>query len=284
VLSPNCNFDSAMAMAERIRQAVADQRVLFRNSLIQTTSSVGVSCVTMPFDGEPQQFLERADQALYRAKSSGRDAVWFWDSAQNAPMPAPVDRAVREETAPIAPGPAPEPARAPAHSKSRLAPERTAAPIAEPNLAEEPSAHPAVAAWPGPKQPAEKPIAPAAERATAAPFTSIAQPALTAATALSAPPSKPTASSADSETAPSPVPAVAAMAAEGPPPAPPSTRTTSLRDAAPAASPPAHSRRFFGFGCSTTSTLASQGRREGPPPPPPPPPSGRATNSAAANS
>mgnify|MGYP001462732171 CR=1 FL=1 len=35
----------------------------------------------------PVEALDRADQALYRAKAAGRDAVWVWDSTQNAPVP-----------------------------------------------------------------------------------------------------------------------------------------------------------------------------------------------------
>lgn len=76
-------------MAERLRERTAEKRVMFRNSPIKLTVSVGVAHVDPAGDAiEAPDLLERADQALYRAKASGRDAVWYWDPAVQKPMPA----------------------------------------------------------------------------------------------------------------------------------------------------------------------------------------------------
>ncbi|MFO0952417.1 MAG: diguanylate cyclase [Isosphaeraceae bacterium] len=87
-LCPKRELPEALALAERLRQSIADQKVGFRNQAIQMTASVGVAV----FDGkesvEPADFIDRADQALYRAKSSGRNAVWYYDSASKKPLPA----------------------------------------------------------------------------------------------------------------------------------------------------------------------------------------------------
>jgi diguanylate cyclase (GGDEF)-like protein len=88
VLCPDCPLGDAIRTAERLRARVADLRVSFRNSLIPVTSSVGVSCAEAPYPADPQEALDRADQALYRAKASGRNAVWYHDPAQKSPAPA----------------------------------------------------------------------------------------------------------------------------------------------------------------------------------------------------
>jgi len=41
-----------------------------------------------PYPDDPPEVLERADQAMYRAKADGRNAVWYWDSDLNAPAAA----------------------------------------------------------------------------------------------------------------------------------------------------------------------------------------------------
>jgi diguanylate cyclase (GGDEF)-like protein len=88
VLCPGRPLEDALETAERIREGVARLRVLFRSSMIQTTASVGVYCVTPPYAPNPQEALDKADQALYRAKSAGRNAVWYHDATTRAPAPA----------------------------------------------------------------------------------------------------------------------------------------------------------------------------------------------------
>ncbi len=85
ILCPNCELSTALETAERIRAKVADQRVHFRNSMIQMTTSLGVNCAQAPYAETPQEALERADQSLYRAKANGRNGVWYWDHERQAP-------------------------------------------------------------------------------------------------------------------------------------------------------------------------------------------------------
>jgi diguanylate cyclase (GGDEF)-like protein len=67
VLLPACPPDDAMAVAERLRGAIAEY-----SGPTAVTVSAGVA--TLPFDAATDTALvAAADQALYRAKSGGRD-------------------------------------------------------------------------------------------------------------------------------------------------------------------------------------------------------------------
>ena len=72
VLLSNTAAANATILAERLRQALADMRVTFRGTVIQTTCSIGVAdLATSGEDG----ILHAADQALYCAKNNGRNQV-----------------------------------------------------------------------------------------------------------------------------------------------------------------------------------------------------------------
>ena len=88
VLCPGCPLGQALATAERIRAAVAELRVGFRNHSIQLTTSLGVFCTEAAPLTDPQEAVDKADQALYRAKSSGRNAVWYYEPTARLPAPA----------------------------------------------------------------------------------------------------------------------------------------------------------------------------------------------------
>lgn len=79
VLLENYNIDSASSLAEIIRQSAA--KLIFRNKangedMAKITVSIGVSSYRQ---GDTiEEWTERCDQALYRAKSSGRNQVCFF--------------------------------------------------------------------------------------------------------------------------------------------------------------------------------------------------------------
>jgi len=74
-LLPNTAFPHAMAAAERIRQSIATTPVVLPDGTsLSVTTSIGVAMFwDKEFDLSPA--LERADQALYRAKEGGRNRV-----------------------------------------------------------------------------------------------------------------------------------------------------------------------------------------------------------------
>jgi diguanylate cyclase (GGDEF)-like protein len=114
-LCPNRGLTSALDLAERIRQSISDQNISLRNQAIKVTASVGVAIISSGETPEPADPLDRADQALYRAKAAGRNAVWFFDPESDRPFPAALARTLLDPSTPrlgdhsLAPAPAPSP-------------------------------------------------------------------------------------------------------------------------------------------------------------------------------
>lgn len=78
--------EHAMAAAERLREAVASVRVPVGEDTIAPTASVGVACLS-PDDTGFDALLIRADRALYRAKTEGRNRTAMdTDRAQHPPL------------------------------------------------------------------------------------------------------------------------------------------------------------------------------------------------------
>ncbi|HEY8607159.1 MAG TPA: DUF484 family protein [Noviherbaspirillum sp.] len=80
VLLIEAELDDAMSVAERIRQSVSEQPLQLAGGHTQAvTVSIGVASLgssdKSPLDVLSQAFLARADRALYRAKSDGRNRV-----------------------------------------------------------------------------------------------------------------------------------------------------------------------------------------------------------------
>jgi diguanylate cyclase (GGDEF)-like protein len=86
VIAPDCDMTRAVMLAERLRIAVADLQIEFRTSNIKVTTSIGIAQGLDPGQTKPIDALDQADQALYRAKGGGRNAVWIWDSGRKIPV------------------------------------------------------------------------------------------------------------------------------------------------------------------------------------------------------
>jgi two-component system cell cycle response regulator len=86
VLLSNTSLKDAIMIGERIRVSISEQRVhlVKRQEVISVTTSIGVASIIPPEQGLPideltQQLITQADQALYQAKSSGRNSVVSFD-------------------------------------------------------------------------------------------------------------------------------------------------------------------------------------------------------------
>lgn len=65
----------AMHVAERIRVAIENRRVMVKQQRIALTASLGVDIYSYRQGDNLEQFVARTDQQLYRAKQSGRNRV-----------------------------------------------------------------------------------------------------------------------------------------------------------------------------------------------------------------
>lgn len=73
LLVPDTTQAAALELAERLRQAIATMRVRCDPVQLSVTASFGVAQLQPGQSAE--QWIERADLALYRAKRQGRNQV-----------------------------------------------------------------------------------------------------------------------------------------------------------------------------------------------------------------
>lgn len=74
---PNCDFDSAMKLAEKMRRDVEHLLIALPNTQeeIGITASIGVACCKPLRSASQSKLLDAADEQLYRAKTDGRNCV-----------------------------------------------------------------------------------------------------------------------------------------------------------------------------------------------------------------
>lgn len=85
VLLPDARSERAVAVAERLRHALATLEVPSERGIIQLTASFGVATLEGAALGESlDTLLARADEACYDAKRAGRDRVSLWAEPEAA--------------------------------------------------------------------------------------------------------------------------------------------------------------------------------------------------------
>lgn len=75
VLLPGVSEDQALAIADRVRQAVSGTTADGSDSLIQIPVRISMGVAALDGSGSLEMLVRAADAALYRAKRAGRDAV-----------------------------------------------------------------------------------------------------------------------------------------------------------------------------------------------------------------
>ena len=83
VLLPHTGGQAAMAVAEKIRGAIARCRVEAEGGPLRVTASFGVAALDGG-DVDADEMLKRADTALYAAKAAGRNNCQMWQTAEEA--------------------------------------------------------------------------------------------------------------------------------------------------------------------------------------------------------
>ena len=79
-LLPETDSQKAYEIAERVRSAIASTKMMFEDVNVSITASVGVVSIKSEDDLLLDKILDRADQALYRSKQTGRNQVSIWGS------------------------------------------------------------------------------------------------------------------------------------------------------------------------------------------------------------
>jgi diguanylate cyclase (GGDEF)-like protein len=79
VLAPDIDRDGVATLAERAREALAEEPVQVGDVSIDLTLSVGAALATGD-RRSPDTLVHAADQALYQAKHAGRNCVRIWDT------------------------------------------------------------------------------------------------------------------------------------------------------------------------------------------------------------
>lgn len=75
VLLPQTSEDKAWLLAERLRKRIAKKRFDYLGKPIQVTVSIGVASISPDCLSKVDTLIKDADEALYRAKSKGRNMV-----------------------------------------------------------------------------------------------------------------------------------------------------------------------------------------------------------------
>ncbi|MEP1217360.1 MAG: GGDEF domain-containing protein [Marinobacter sp.] len=78
VVLPDTDEQTAVMVAERVREGVEAKPIATRVGPLELTISLGVHAAVPAPEDTSEGFLERADQALYRSKQEGRNRVTLY--------------------------------------------------------------------------------------------------------------------------------------------------------------------------------------------------------------
>jgi diguanylate cyclase (GGDEF)-like protein len=87
ILLPETTSSSAMIVAERIRNRLAEQALTTQGVTVKVTASIGVAEASAGMSGFGV-LMRNADQALYQAKANGRNRVACWSLAEPSKLAA----------------------------------------------------------------------------------------------------------------------------------------------------------------------------------------------------
>lgn len=85
VLMPNTDMEGACAVAQRLLDQICATRVEKGGAAATLSCSIGVAVKMPAFADRPEHLVQEADQALYRAKQTGRARVYRHDPGDQSP-------------------------------------------------------------------------------------------------------------------------------------------------------------------------------------------------------
>lgn len=75
VLLPDTELHEGLLVAEVLCEKIRSTKLKYKDKHVSVTVSIGAAVVKPTIDGDREEFVQRADDALYRAKNNGRDQV-----------------------------------------------------------------------------------------------------------------------------------------------------------------------------------------------------------------
>jgi diguanylate cyclase (GGDEF)-like protein len=83
IILPEANIESAFLVAERLREKIKSQHIVYKSKTISLTMSFGVACIPSNQDLSSDSLIKMADDALYKAKAQGRNRCCLLDRGGN---------------------------------------------------------------------------------------------------------------------------------------------------------------------------------------------------------
>jgi diguanylate cyclase (GGDEF)-like protein/PAS domain S-box-containing protein len=75
IVAPGCGEQDCITLAERVRDSISKAPIQIDQSVLSMTCSLGAAIADTKPHERPDELVERADMALYRAKANGRNRV-----------------------------------------------------------------------------------------------------------------------------------------------------------------------------------------------------------------
>ena len=80
MLLKNASLKEAKRIAEKLRETVSRTKVVYEKQEVRFTVSIGVVAIFVNHNSNIENVLKRADNALYKAKTKGRNCVSTMES------------------------------------------------------------------------------------------------------------------------------------------------------------------------------------------------------------
>jgi diguanylate cyclase (GGDEF)-like protein len=87
VVAADCPLTAALTLAKRFRANLGHRTIGLKGTDIRFTASIGIATTDWT-QHSPSELLCQADESLYQAKRSGRDAIWVYDTSRRSPIVA----------------------------------------------------------------------------------------------------------------------------------------------------------------------------------------------------
>jgi diguanylate cyclase (GGDEF)-like protein len=87
IILPETSLENAIIVADRLRNAVESLPIVYEGNRIPVTMSFGIASLSAALSLSKEELIRRADAAVYRAKSSGKNRCCVFDGSKPGAKP-----------------------------------------------------------------------------------------------------------------------------------------------------------------------------------------------------